>query len=131
MRTAAIEMYLNKLACRPCMHFEIIKMKLPVARKLAVGHTSFVCLTASFLATGCFVKIPLFFHDYSGFYKFHAWNLFGFFPGFPDFQSLWEPCIEADMRFWFFTHRQESNAQSHQSLNCNTHKIGKLSLSSS
>ena len=26
-------------------------MKLPVARKLAVRHTSFVCLTASFLAT--------------------------------------------------------------------------------
>ena len=29
-------------------------MKPPVARKLAVRHTSFVCLTASFLATGGF-----------------------------------------------------------------------------
>ena len=28
--------------------------KPPVARKLAVIHTSFVCLTASFLATGGF-----------------------------------------------------------------------------
>ena len=28
--------------------------KPPVARKLAVRHTSFVCLTASFLATGGF-----------------------------------------------------------------------------
>ena len=30
--------------------------KLPVARKLAVRHTSFVCLTAIFLATGGFSK---------------------------------------------------------------------------
>ena len=28
--------------------------KQPVAQKLAVRHTSFVCLTASFLATGGF-----------------------------------------------------------------------------
>ena len=28
-------------ACRPCIHFEIIKtLKPPVARKLAVGHSS-------------------------------------------------------------------------------------------
>ena len=50
-------------------------LKPPVARKLAVRHTSFVCLTASFLATVDFVKlnhkVPLFFHDYSFFFKFH------------------------------------------------------------
>ena len=34
-------------------------MKPPVARKVAVRHTSFVCLTASFLATGGF-KFKLF-----------------------------------------------------------------------
>ena len=34
-------------------------MKPPVARKLAVRHTSFVCLTANFLATGGF-KFQLF-----------------------------------------------------------------------
>ena len=33
---------------------EIILMKPPVARKLAVRHTKLVCLTASFLATGGF-----------------------------------------------------------------------------
>ena len=54
MGNAATVMYLNKHACRPCMHFEIIK---PVARKLAVRHTIFVCLTASFLGTGGFVKL--------------------------------------------------------------------------
>ena len=32
-------------------------LKPPVARKLAVRHTSFVCLKASFLATGGFVKL--------------------------------------------------------------------------
>ena len=31
----------QQYACRPCMHFEIIKnLKSPVARNLAVGHTS-------------------------------------------------------------------------------------------
>ena len=29
-------------------------VKPPVARKLAVRHTKLVCVTASFLATGCF-----------------------------------------------------------------------------
>ena len=35
-------------------------MKLPEARKLAVRHTKFVCLTASFPATGCFMFELLF-----------------------------------------------------------------------
>ena len=48
MWNAATVMYLNKHACRPCMHFE--NLKPPVAR-------SFVQLTASFLATGGFVKL--------------------------------------------------------------------------
>ena len=52
-------------------------------------HTKRVCLTASVLATSGFIKlfhkIPWFFHDYSGIFKFHD------FPGFEDFQSLWEP----------------------------------------
>ena len=80
------------------MHFEVIKTWKPqVARKLAVGHTK--CPTASFLATGGFVilfhKIPWFFHDYSGFFKFHDFSMHGTvfsdFPDFHDFQSLWEP----------------------------------------
>ena len=69
MWNAATVIYLNKHACRPCMHFE----KPPIARKLAVRHTSFVCLTASILATGGFIKLfhkfSRFFHDYSGFFK--------------------------------------------------------------
>ena len=58
MRNAAKIMYLNMHASRPCMHFEIIQnLKPPVARKLAVRHASFACLTGSFLATGGFVKL--------------------------------------------------------------------------
>ena len=53
MWNAATVMHLNQHACRPCIHFEIPL----VARKLAVRHTSFVYLTAIFLATGGFVKI--------------------------------------------------------------------------
>ena len=35
------------------MHGKIMEFtKLPVARKLAVRHASFACLTANFLATG-------------------------------------------------------------------------------
>ena len=37
--------------------------KPPVARKLAVKHTKFVCLTASFLATDGF----------KFYFKMHAW----------------------------------------------------------
>ena len=85
MENAVTVMYLNKHTCRPCKHFE--NLKPPVARK----HRSFVCLTASFLATGGFVKlfhkIQLFFHDYSGFFKFHDFSMHGTFfldfPGFP------------------------------------------------
>ena len=74
-------------------------LKPSVARKQTVKHTHFVCLTASFLATGGFVKlfhkIPWFFHDYSGFIKFHDFSMHGtvlvIFQVFHDFQSLWEP----------------------------------------
>ena len=55
MVNTATVMYLNKHVCRPNMCFEI--MKPPVARKLAVRHTKLVCLTASFLATGVFLKL--------------------------------------------------------------------------
>ena len=89
---AATVMYLNKHACRQCMHFEIIKnLKPPVARKLPVRHTKCVCLTASFLATGGFIKlfhkIPWFFHDYSGFFFtnsmiFPCMELFSWFSRF-------------------------------------------------
>ena len=50
----------------------IQNLKPPVARKLAARHTHFVCLTASFLATGGFVILfykILFFHDYSSFFS--------------------------------------------------------------
>ena len=54
------------------------------------------CPTTSFLATvglvKLFHKIPWFFHDYSGFLKFHdffhAWNCLSDFPGFPWFPEL-------------------------------------------
>ena len=80
-------LHLDKHVCRQCMYFEIIKiLKPPVARKLAVRHTSFVCLTASFLATGGFTK----FNDFSmiiRFFKFHDFSIHGTFfgdcPGFP------------------------------------------------
>ena len=58
MWNTATVMYLNIHTCRPCMHFEILKnLKPPVARKQAVRHTCFVCLTANFLATGGFIKL--------------------------------------------------------------------------
>ena len=59
------------------MHFEIIKLETtPVARKVG-------CPKASFLAIECFVKllhkIPGFFHDYSGFFKFNDFSMQGTF----------------------------------------------------
>ena len=59
-----------------------------------------VCLTASFLATGGFLKlfhkIPWFFHDYSDFFNFHDFPcmelFFVVFQVFNDFKSSWEPC---------------------------------------
>ena len=80
--------------CRPCMHFwNKYNLKPSVARKLAVKHTSFVCMTVSFLPSGGFVKlfhiIPWFFHDYSGFFKFHDFSMHGFLRNFPGFQ--WFP----------------------------------------
>ena len=94
-------------------------LKLPVARKLAVRHTSFVCLTASFLATGGFVKlfqnIPWFFHDYSGFFKFHDFSMHGTFlcgfPGFPWFPELVGTLVYAYQVFiiCFITHSTRFN----------------------
>ena len=79
-----------------------LSLKPPVARKLDVRHTSFVCLTASFLAAGGFFKllhiIPGFYQYYSGFFQFHDFSMHGtflvIFQVFHDFQSLWEPCNE-------------------------------------
>ena len=49
-----------------------------------------MCLTASFLATGGFVKlfhkIPLFIHDSSDFFKFYDFSMHGTF--FSDFPGL-------------------------------------------
>ena len=93
-------MYLNKHACRLCIHFEIIKnLKPPVARKLAVRHISFVCLTARLLATGSFVKlfhkIPWLFHVYSPFSNSMIFpcleHFLVIFQDFHGFQSSWEP----------------------------------------
>ena len=63
--------------------------------KVAVRHTCFVCLTASYLATGGFIKlfhkILWFFHDYSGVFKFHDFSMHGTFIGdFTGFQWLSE-----------------------------------------
>ena len=54
------------------------------------------CTTASFLATGGFIKlfhkIPWYFHDYKKKFKFHDFSMHGFFLViFQVFQSLWEP----------------------------------------
>ena len=70
-------------------------MKPPVVRQLAIRHTKFVCLTASFLATGGFVKlfhkIPWFFHDYSFFFNSMIFPCME--PFYVIFQSLWETWI--------------------------------------
>ena len=73
-----------------------LNLKPPVARKLAVRHTKLVCLTASFLSTGGFVKL---FHKIQWFsmiiqvfFKFHDFSMHGTlfcdFPGFPWFPEL-------------------------------------------
>ena len=65
-------------------------LKPPVARKLAFRHTNFVCLTASFLATGGFVKL---FHKIS---MTSQW-LFSWFSN-----SMIFPCMELFGWFsWF------------------------------
>ena len=116
-------------------------MKPPLARNLAVRHTSFMCLTASFLATGGFVnffhKITWFFHDYSSFFQipwfFHAWNFFSWFSMFSracgSFQykredihnrstyltaSLWETVLSG------FVFKYSSNLISRWTLPCKT-----------
>ena len=74
-------------------------LKPPVARKLAVRHPNFVCLTASFLTTyGDFFKLflqnsmifPRLFRSF--FFKFNDFSMhgtvFGDFPGFPWFPEL-------------------------------------------
>ena len=77
-------------------------LKPPVARKLAVRHTIFMCLTSSFITTGSFVKLfhkfPWFFHDYTGFFKFHDFSMHGFFwVVFQVFHGSWEPCIRLNI----------------------------------
>ena len=56
MQNAATVMYLNKHAQRPCMHFEIIKTVKTSSQKTSWQTHKLVCLTASFLASGGFVK---------------------------------------------------------------------------
>ena len=75
-------------ACRPCMHFEIIKTWNTSSQKTSCRTHK--CPTATFLATGglikLFHKIPWFFHDYSVFFQipwfFLAWNFFSWFSRF-------------------------------------------------
>ena len=84
-----------------CAFWNNLNMKPPVARKLAVRHTSFVCLTASFLANGGFLKLfhkipwffPWLFRVFSNSMIFPCMELFFLiFQVFHDFQSLWEHC---------------------------------------
>ena len=69
-------------------------LKPPVATKLAVRHTSLVCLTASFLVTGGFVKL---FHKIPWLFRFFFqipcfFLCMELFPViYQVFQSLWEP----------------------------------------
>ena len=102
MWNAATIMFLNMHASRPCMHFEIIQnFKPPLARKLAVRHASFACLTASFLATVVSSNYFTKFHDFSMIIQafsnsmiFPCMELFFLIlQVFHDFQSSWEPCI--------------------------------------
>ena len=91
MQNAATVIYLNKHACRPCMHFQINQnFKPPVARKLAVRHASFACLTASFLATGSlsnyftkFLDFSMIIQAFSNSMIFPFMDFFLDFPGFP------------------------------------------------
>ena len=58
------------------------------------------CPTASFLATGGFVKlfhkIPWFFHDYSFFFKFHDFSMHGMFLEFSRFSMISRACGNPD-----------------------------------
>ena len=70
-------------------HECILKLlKLETTRKLAVRHTNFVCLTASFLATGGFIKLL--------FTKFHDFFMHGTF--FHDFQVFHD--FQISMKVW-------------------------------
>ena len=55
-----------------------------------------MCLTASFLATGGFVKlfhkIQWFFHNYLGFFKFHDLSMHGTFSWFSRFSMISRAC---------------------------------------
>ena len=87
MRNVETVVYVNKHACRLHAFWDNQNLKPPVARKLAIRHTSFVCLTASFLATGSFSSNSFTkFLDFSKIIK-------GFF--FPN--SMIFPCMEL---FW-------------------------------
>ena len=86
----------------PVVHACILRyLKLETTSSQKTSCRTHKCQTASFLATGGFVKlfhkIPWFFHDYTGFYKFHDFSMHGtflvIFQFFHEFQSLWEPCI--------------------------------------
>ena len=84
MQNAAKVMYLNKHACSLCVHLEKkIKLETTSSQKTSCQTHIFVCLTASFLATGSFIKlfhkIPGFLHDHSVFFKFHDFSMNGFF----------------------------------------------------
>ena len=101
MRNAETVMYSNKHACRVYMDFEIFKIETTSSQKTSC-HTHKVCVsdssvfkicvsvTASFLATGGFVKlfhkIPCFSMIIQFFWNsmiFPCMELFCDFPGFP------------------------------------------------
>ena len=84
----------------PTCILKLLKLETTSSQKNSCQTHKLVCLTASFLATGGFLKlfhkIPWFFHIYSDFFKFHDFSMLGtfwlIFQVFHGFQSLWEPC---------------------------------------
>ena len=90
------------------------KLKPPVARKLPVRHTSFVCLTTSYwilvVLSNYFTK----FYDFSMIIQVFSNSMIFpctelFWVIFHDFQSLWEPCDQNNLyKFWPTFHIKES-----------------------
>ena len=82
------------LVDKPCnCILKWLKLETPSSQKTSYKTHKFCVVTATFLATGGFVKlfhkISWFFHDYSVFFPwfhdfFHAWNFFCDFSWFPE-----------------------------------------------
>ena len=92
--SAATVKYLNKHACRPCMHFKIIKTWNHQLPENWLSDTQNLCVYQLVSGNWWFRQIisqnsiifPWLFKLFQFQWFFHAWNfLFHYFPGFPWF----------------------------------------------